>query len=93
MNGQSLLAAMKKPESARLANERFFEYYKLAGQDNPAMGIVTNQYKYIDYVKSNDILIDLKRDPQETNNLVGRWEYEAVVKVLQKRIEQHKTSK
>jgi arylsulfatase A-like enzyme len=90
MDGESLLSAMKNPESPKLADERFFEYDQDRGRKFTATGVVTSQYKYIDYKDTTDILYNLKRDPQEMNNLIQRWEYEAVVKVFQKRLENWK---
>jgi arylsulfatase A-like enzyme len=90
INGQSLLPAIKNPQSPNLANERFLEYHKQKNKPYPARCIITNRYKYIDYQNSNDILYDLKRDPRELDNLISRWEYEAVVDVLHKRLDHWK---
>lgn len=49
-------------------------------------GLVTAQFKYIDYLDDQDVLYDLKRDPGETHNVINELQYKAVVKVLGDRL-------
>lgn len=54
----------------------------------PVQGIVTHQYKFIDYLDGRTtVLFDLKRDPDEITNLAGDPFYAQVVDVLRKRLE------
>ncbi|UCD27896.1 MAG: sulfatase-like hydrolase/transferase [Planctomycetota bacterium] len=87
MQGQSLMPLIRNPDTSQHVNERFFEYDKQNNRPYPARGIVTSNYKFIDYLKDNDILYDLKRDPEEMNNLNNEREYSAVIKVLKQRLE------
>ena len=94
MHGKSLLPLIRDPYTARHADERFLEYDKQKGSEFPARGIVTRQYKFIDYLRDTDVLFDLKRDPGEMHNAINDAEYAAVVKVLRNRLERwRKTSK
>jgi len=86
MQGRSLVPVMKDPRTRRHADECFLEHEQKGGAI-PARGIVSEQYKFVDYPESGRVLYDLKRDPLEQHNAVGDAEYAAVVRVLSLRLE------
>jgi arylsulfatase A-like enzyme len=83
MQGVSLLALLKNPRLTDHDDQRFFEFDRqhadagAAGQDASGLirGVVTRNYKFVDYPEdpgnsSNQfVLYDLKRDPDEMDNL------------------------
>lgn len=87
IQGRSLLPAIHKPDTARHRDERFLEYHEQPGYKCQVRGIVTDKYKFVDYLGSSGQLFDLKRDPEEMHNAINDTEYVAVVKVLRMRLE------
>ncbi len=87
MQGRSLLALIRDPKAPRHADECFLEYDEQKNRKFPARGIVTSQYKLIDYLQDTDVLYDLKRDPAEMDNKISDRDYAAVVKVLRSRLQ------
>ncbi|GMU21808.1 MAG: hypothetical protein AMXMBFR13_18970 [Phycisphaerae bacterium] len=70
-------------DSAVVPQPEPMRYYEF-----PVQGIVTHQYKFIDYLDGRTtVLFDLKRDPNEITNLAGDLFYAQVVDVLRKRLE------
>ena len=86
MQGTSLIPIIKNPKTRRHSDESFFEYHEQGGGVFPVRGLVTKQYKFIDYLESDDILYDLKRDPQELHNAINDVEYRAIIEVLRIRL-------
>lgn len=84
--GRSLLPLLRQPSTRGHADERFFEYEELDKVKFPARGIVTTQYKFIDYQGPGDMLFDLKRDPNETRNVATDPAYAEIVHVLKERL-------
>ena len=87
MQGRSLLPVIREPHTPRHADERFLEYHAQPGYTCDVRGIVTDKYKFVDYLKGTDQFYDLKRDPDEMHNVVSDAEYAAVVKVLRNRLD------
>jgi len=87
MQGRSLLPLIRNPQTPRHADERFLEYHAQPGYACDVRGIVTDKYKFIDYLSGDDAFYDLKRDPDEMHNVISDAEYAAVVKVLRNRLE------
>jgi len=88
MQGQSLVRLIDNPESRRHADECFLEYDEQKGKKYAARGIVTRNYKFVDYMREpNDVLFDLRRDPKELHNVAGDPEYAAIVQTLRNRID------
>ena len=88
MQGRSLRKLLDDPAAPGHADECFFEYDEQKGKKYPVRGVVTREYKFIDYLDDTDVLYDLRRDPGETRNVASELQYAAVAKVLQNRVEQ-----
>lgn len=88
MQGESLVGLLKNPQLAPHGDEQFFEYDRLpsetrpAGQDYvcPVRGVVTRNYKFIDYLDGTATFYDLKRDPDEMDNLEAHMNTDHVYK-------------
>jgi arylsulfatase A-like enzyme len=80
IQGDSLMALLRDPDSRRHGDEEFFEYSRQTGDKErnqpdfpcPVRGMVTKNYKFVDYTDGSFCLYDLKRDPLEMNNLSRR---------------------
>lgn len=97
MQGNSLGALLRDPQADRVGGEAFLEYEKYAPPGGPetavpVRGIVSREYKLIDYLSDKDLFYDLNRDPEETSNALGdaldEITYRPVVKVLRQRLHQ-----
>ena len=86
MHGKSLLPTLNAPSANTHRDERFFEYEMQGGKQYAVRGIVTDRYKFIDYLKDQDIFFDLQDDPDETRNVAGHGKYAPLVKVMTSRI-------
>ena len=77
LQGQSLVELLANPDENRRGDEELIEYEPQAGNRAPgqpepscqARGIVTKNYKYVDYMDGSFVFYDLKRDPDEMQNL------------------------
>jgi len=87
MQGTSLTALIRYPETSQHADERFFEYDQQKGKKYPVRGLVTGRYKLIDYLQGDGAFYDLALDPKETDNAIGVAEYATVINVLRSRLE------
>ncbi|MGQ9650167.1 MAG: sulfatase family protein [Phycisphaerae bacterium] len=95
MQGHSLVALLRNPESNALPDERFLEYdAQESGRSILIRGLVTSQYKYARYLRQDnnyDVLYHLTYDAEEMNNVAKKPDsarhYAGVVKVLQSRVE------
>lgn len=87
MHGRSLLGLLDTPDRPDHADERFVVYDRLADQAAEVRGVVTPQFKLIDYIGGNDEFYDLGRDPHELHNAMTDLEYQAIIKVLQDRLQ------
>lgn len=95
MQGESFLPAV----SGKHGKERkamYYHYYENGEhQVSPHFGVSTDRYKFIRFYKRvNDWeLYDLKKDPQEMNNLYGKKGYEKItrkmISLLQQQIEKY----
>ena len=94
MQGKSFkpLLTGKKPEDQEFRNAVYYHYY-----DFPAFhmvkrhyGVRTDRYKLIHFYDDIDEweLYDLKKDPQEENNLYGDPEYAKIQKELHKELKE-----
>ena len=93
IDGQSfanLLSKQAPPEPNR--NELLYEYYwEPAFPQTPTVfALRTERYKLIQYhgIWDQDELYDLKSDPQEMQNLIGRPEHQQRVKQMRQRLYQ-----
>jgi N-acetylglucosamine-6-sulfatase len=85
MPGKSFISLLKG-DSVQWRDKIFYEYYwEYDFPMTPTMfGVRSDQYKYIRYYGLWDTneLYDLEKDPDETTNLIGRPEYDAIIKKL-----------
>ena len=51
-------------------------------------GLLAGNFKFIDYLDDEDLLFDLKRDPNETKNVLNDFHYSGVRKTLYERLTQ-----
>ncbi|HOW71611.1 MAG TPA: sulfatase-like hydrolase/transferase [Phycisphaerae bacterium] len=87
VHGQSLLPVLGNPAATSHRDEAFVSYSSPPGEPSCiARAIVTDLFKYVEYMQSESQLYDLKRDGDELHNAVGDMEYAAVVKVLSTRL-------
>lgn len=112
MQGDSLVPLLRDPEHAAFAGEEFFECdppapttpdARPAAAPGPgefsARGLVTRNFKFVDFLDGSSALYDLKRDPDEMENLSAimtnsghprhnevKRNYESVQKVLRDRL-------
>ena len=87
MQGRSLVPLIDHPKARRHGDECFLEYHEQNGKNYTARGIVTRQYKFIDYLRTtSDVLFDLSRDPKELKNVEKMPEYAAILDTLRNRI-------
>lgn len=87
MQGKSLLPLLLDPNDTSIKDERYLEYNKEKGRPFEARGIVTDRFKYVDYLQGDDLLFDLERDPEEKYNVAVIPQYGAVCDVLAKGVE------
>ncbi|NLX12556.1 MAG: sulfatase-like hydrolase/transferase [Phycisphaerales bacterium] len=86
MHGRSLLPLVENVPTARYADEAFLVNQKLDQSDYPARGVVGVGYKFIDYLRDDDLLFDLLRDPGERRNVFKEPQYRGIVDVLKRRL-------
>lgn len=81
MQGESLLPLVRG-ETPEWRSEFFYEHLFEHSRLPKMEGVRTEEWKYIRYVESDPLieeLYDLRRDPQELENLAGRVEWEPVL--------------
>lgn len=80
--GESLLAHFDRespPEGERI----FFEHKYAYWGEHPYRGVRTRRWKFVEYLTDDEAeLYDMRADPTETTNLVGRPEYDSEEKRL-----------
>ncbi len=86
MQGRSLLPLLDDTPGSRHADEAFLVNQKLGKNDYPARGVVSAGYKYIDYLRDDDLLFDLLRDPNERRNVLKEPQYVGIIEVFKKRL-------
>jgi len=90
MDGRSFLPLLKNETTSDWRDVAFYEYYweKAFPQTPTTFAMRTDQYKFIQYhgVWGDDELYDLKKDPQEMNNLFKSPAHEATVDTMRKQI-------
>lgn len=77
MHGHSLVPLFEDADSWSHGNEEFFAYDRQPGDKSRSerdyvcevRGMVTKNFKFVDYRDGSFSLFDLKRDPQEKNDL------------------------
>ena len=87
MHGRSLTRLLDDRDDPRHVDECFLEYDKQKGKEYQARGIVTANYKFVDYQREVDMMFDLQRDPDETRNVANDPVYTSIVTVLRSRLE------
>lgn len=94
MQGRSMMP-LARGESPIWRNEYFYEHLF----DHPGLAkseaVRTERWKYIRYVETQPVyeqLFDLKRDPNETQNLAGEPAYKDVLKDLRSRYQNVRTA-
>lgn len=94
VQGQSLLPLLADPRSESHADECFFTTSRDGAQIMALRGLVTRHFKLVTNVGGGGTghggsgeLYDLKRDPQEKHNAYADVEYQAVLQVLQARLQ------
>lgn len=92
LHGDSLLPLIQQPDTRHWVDEAFFAYDMQQDVAYPARGLVTPDFKFIDYLNEpdpNDVFYDLTRDPQETFNVnhpTRRAYYGGIMKPLRARL-------
>ncbi len=86
MQGRSLQPLLNEDPAARHADEAFLANQKLGKNDYPARGVVSAGYKYVDYLRDDDLLFDLTRDPNERHNVLKEPQYGGIIEVFKKRL-------
>lgn len=90
MQGESFLPLLTDP-SAKGRDAIYYHYYENGEHAvSPHFGIKTERYKLIRFYKRVESweLFDLKKDPQELNNLYGNKKYRKIRKKLKGKLEE-----
>ena len=88
MQGRSLRGWAEKQRMRDWRTDWFYEHHYGPKIIPPSEGVRTERWKYIRYVNESPVveeLFDLKRDPLETRNLVGKADQSAVLTQLRGR--------
>ena len=90
-----LLQADPKAKEIAWRDALLYEYFQEYGPGVPTiLGVRTERYKYVTYPElPDDIgeLYDLKKDPGELRNLIGKPQYADIVQLMQGRLEHQLT--
>ncbi|WP_159020726.1 sulfatase-like hydrolase/transferase [Algibacter sp. L3A6] len=88
--GKSLMPIVKQErhtiERDTILIEHIWDFDKIP----PSEGVRTNEWKYFRYVNNKSIeeLYNLKKDPQEINNLIGKKKYQTVANKLREKLDE-----
>ncbi|WP_185958256.1 sulfatase family protein [Fodinibius sediminis] len=93
VQGQSFAPIVdgQRPENWR--TEFFYEHHSFPDRIPPSEGVRTERYKYLRYLDSDPLyeeLYDLKKDPDESNNLADESEYEELLQQMRDKWKQWK---
>ena len=90
MQGKSMLPLAEGKTDASWRKDWLYEYYEYPGFENvrPCRGVRTDQYKLIHFfIEPQEFeLYDLQADPDESNNLYGKPEYQQLTAHLKERL-------
>ena len=88
--GKSLLPIVKKETNTIARDTILIEHIWDFSEIPPSEGVRTEEWKYFRYVndKSIEELYNLKKDPKEINNLIGKKKYKAVADNLRAKLDE-----
>lgn len=88
--GKSLLPLVKQETNTINRDTVLIEHIWNFSEIPPSEGVRTEEWKYFRYVndKSVEELYNLKKDPKETKNLIGKKKYKAVADKLRNKLDQ-----
>ena len=88
--GKSLMPIVKRETKTIARDTILIEHIWDFSEIPPSEGVRTKEWKYFRYVndKSIEELYDLKKDPQEINNLMGKKKYKKVADKLRAKLEE-----
>ena len=88
--GKSLLPIVKKETNTIARDTVLIEHIWNFSEIPPSEGVRTEEWKYFRYVNDQSIeeLYNLKKDPQEIKNLIGKKKYKAVADKLRAKLDE-----
>ncbi|KAA5824870.1 Bacterial alpha-L-rhamnosidase [Algibacter amylolyticus] len=88
--GKSLMPIVKKETNTISRDTILIEHIWDFSEIPPSEGVRTNEWKYFRYVndKSIEELYNLKKDPKEINNLIGKKKYKDVANKLRSKLDE-----
>ena len=88
--GKSLLPIVKKETNTIARDTILIEHIWDFSEIPPSEGVRTEEWKYFRYVndKSIEELYNLKKDPKEINNLIGKKKYKAIADNLRAKLDE-----
>nr|6HR5_A Chain A, Alpha-L-rhamnosidase/sulfatase (GH78) [Formosa agariphila KMM 3901] len=88
--GKSLLPLVKQETSTISRDTILIEHLWDFENIPPSEGVRTEEWKYFRYVNDKTIeeLYNIKKDPKEINNLIGKKKYQNVAKALREKLDE-----
>ncbi|MFH4966985.1 sulfatase-like hydrolase/transferase [Gaetbulibacter sp. M240] len=88
--GKSLMPIVKKETNSLERDTILVEHLWDFNNIPPSEGVRTEEWKYFRYVNDNTVeeLYNLKNDPLETKNLIGKKKYQEVAKKLRNKLDE-----
>ncbi len=84
VQGKSFAAVLNKPDTK--INEVVYNRFKSAD------AVITDRFTYTLFENGEEMLYDLKKDPQENRNIAGNPEYSKTLKTLRKQLKEQMTA-